>query len=300
MNYRIVKHIFLLFVIVLFTFGNLIAQSRVDTYLEKARNALSSGDCDAAQIYYENYTSISGKTSSEIAAAIRKCKEDKKTKPAQPQNPKSPATKPTANQAGKPNSSEQSGAKQPATNKVPASPTTGTLNGHEWVDLGLPSGTLWATCNVGASSPKEYGSYFAWGETKSKRSYTDDNYMFFSTTKVLPESADAATANWGKGWRMPTEEEFRELKDKCTWTWVSNGYKVTGPNGNGIFLPAAGDRLGSSLLIAGSDGFYWSSSLYSSNTRSAWNLSFYSGGCSVYYYYRYFGQSVRAVCQSQN
>ena len=304
MNYRLIKHILLLLAIVLFTFGNLIAQSRVDTYLEKARNALSSGDCDAAQIYYENYTSISGKTSSEIAAAIRKCKEDKKTKPAQPQPPKSPTSKPpTANQTGKTNSSEQSGAKQPATNKVTAAPTTGTLNGHEWVDLGLPSGTRWATCNVGASTPTAYGNYYAWGETTTKETYSSSTYTYSDNPTTLPSSADAATANWGKGWRMPTKSEIEELRDKCTWTWMSKGYKVTGPNGNGIFLPAAGGRGGSEFYFDGSYGYYgyyWSSSLYSDGTDYAWYLGFYSGNYGVKGNNRYYGLTVRAVCQSQN
>ena len=300
MNYRLIKHILLLFAIVFFTFGNLIAQSRSDKYLQDARNALSRGDCDAAQIYYDNYTSISGKTSSEIDAAIRKCKEDKKVKPAQPQTPKSPTTKPTANQTGKTNSSGQSNAKPSAANNVTASPTTGTLNGHEWVDLGLPSGTKWATCNVGASSPREYGSYFAWGETKPKSSYTDDNYMYFSDPNVLPASADAATANWGAGWRMPTREEMQELRDKCTWTWMSKGYKVTGPNGNGIFLPAAGYRNVSELYDVGSYGGYWSSSLLSDGTGGAWLLYFNSDKYRVSYSDRGFGLTVRAVCQSQN
>ena len=300
MNYRLIRHILLLSAIVLFTFGNLIAQSRSDKYLQDARNALSSGDCDAAQIYYDNYTSISGKTSSEIDAAIKKCKDDKKVKPAQPQTPKSPTSKPTANQTGKTNSSGQSGEKPPAANNVTATSTTGTLNGHEWVDLGLPSGTKWATCNVGASSPREYGSFFAWGETKPKSSYTDDNYMYFSDPNVLPASADAATANWGAGWRMPTREEMQELKDKCTWTWMSKGYKVTGPNGNGIFLPAAGYRGGSELYNAGTNGYYWSSSLSSDGTVYAWNPYFYSDYCSMLYSPRDYGFTVRAVCQSQN
>ena len=177
---------------------------------------------------------------------------------------------------------------------------SGTLNGHEYVDLGLPSGTKWATCNVGASNPREYGDYFAWGETKPRSSYSEDNYMFFSDPAVLPASADAATANWGSGWRMPTKAEFEELKDKCTWTWLSNGYKVVGPNGNGIFLPAAGRRYDSELDYAGSYGLYWSSSLRTDYTGSAWDLDFCSDDYGMSRYYRGYGCTVRPVCVSQN
>ena len=247
-----------LFIAMLFGFGTLAMAQDYSEYLNAAKRLLDEGDCIKAEMNYSTYKELTGKTSLEIEAAIKKCKDG--------------------------------GGNQ----------STGTLNGHEWVDLGLPSGTKWATCNVGASSPREYGSYFAWGETKPKSSYTDDNYMYFSDPNVLPASADAATANWGAGWRMPTREEMQELIDKCTWTWMSNGYKVTGPNGNGIFLPAAGDRGGSSLFHAGSRGDYWSSSLRSSDPGSAWLLYFYSGYCGMYRSDRYGGQSVRAVCQSQN
>ena len=301
------KFRFLFSVILIFVSGAIIAQSRSDTYLEKARNALNRGDCDAAQIYYDNYK-ISGKTDAQLEAGIKKCKDDRKTKTAQLQNPKSLTSKPSAanqtgettgqsgaNQTGKTNTSEQSGAKQQEPNTVTALLTTGTLNGHEWVDLGLPSGTKWATCNVGASNPREYGSYFAWGETSPKSSYTEDNYMYFSEPNVLPESADAATVNWGEGWRMPTTEEFLELRDKCTWTRITNGYKVIGPNGNGIFLPAAGYRYDSEFSDAGSLGYYWLSSL--SGTDFAWYLFFNSADYDVYNGYRDDGLSVRPVCQ---
>ncbi len=177
---------------------------------------------------------------------------------------------------------------------------SGTLNGHEYVDLGLPSGTKWATCNVGATSPKEYGDYFAWGETKPKSTYTEETYMYFSNPEALPSTVDAATANWGSAWRMPTEVEWEELWSKCKWTWMSNGYKVVGPNGNGIFLPTAGARDGSELSGAGSSGYYWSSSLYSDGTGGVWGLDINSDGCGMSYYDRYYGLTVRAVCQSHN
>ena len=176
----------------------------------------------------------------------------------------------------------------------------GRLNGHEWVDLGLS--VLWATCNVGASSPSDYGDYYAWGETKTKSSYTEGNSKTYNV--VMPDISgepkyDAATANWGEGWRMPTKEELEELVDKCDWEWTSqsgrNGYKVTGPNGNSIFLPAAGWRYGTSLNIAGGYGNYWSSSPNGSYTPSAYRLYFRSGNHYVGWSYRYGGRSVRPV-----
>ena len=132
----------------------------------------------------------------------------------------------------------------------------GILNGHEWVNLGLPSGTLWATCNVGASSSHGFGGYYAWGETETKDYYGDENYKFsYGPTRpwgdrtvravqydgeVLAAIDDVATVKWGDGWHTPTNEEWEELMDNCTWTKVSNGYKIIGNNGNSIFLPNAG------------------------------------------------------------
>lgn len=176
----------------------------------------------------------------------------------------------------------------------------GRLNGHEWVDLGLS--VLWATSNVGASSPSDYGDYYAWGETKTKSSYTEGNSKTYNV--VMPDISgepkyDAATANWGEGWRMPTDEELEELIDKCDWQWTTqgghNGYKVTGPNGNSIFLPAAGWRYVSSLNNAVDSGLYWSSTPGGSGTLDSYGLLFFSGGRNVDWSLRYGGQSVRPV-----
>ncbi len=122
-----------------------------------------------------------------------------------------------------------------------------TIHVHEEVDLGLPSGTLWSTCNIGADSPEDFGSYFAWGETDSKTNFTVSNYTFKGNEKVLLPEHDAATINWGKSWRMPTIEEFDELLTYCKWTKTYvNGVpcakissKAKG-NSNYIYLPAAG------------------------------------------------------------
>ena len=196
---------------------------------------------------------------------------------------------------------------------------------HEYVDLGLPSGTLWATCNVGANSPEEYGDYFAWGETEPKSNYTWSTYKYFKGTYYdamtmtkyctdsgwgtsdnkteLEPSDDASTANWGSEWQMPSLEQCAELFNSnyttTTWTTLNGKYgrKITSmSNGNSIFLPAAGYRDGTSLSNAGSYGLYWSRSLDTSYNISAYDLFFNSS--RIYTnngYYRYYGQSVRPV-----
>ena len=188
------------------------------------------------------------------------------------------------------------------------------VGNYEYVDLGLPSGLKWATCNVGASSPEDYGNYYAWGETTTKSDYSSSNSATYGLTISqlqsqgyidgsgnLTPSHDAATANWGGSWRMPTKEEQQELKNKCTWTWTTQngvkGEKVTGPNGNHIFLPAAGYRSGSSLGNAGYYGYYWSSSPYESGSYNAFYLYFHSSFQDVDRNYRTFGRSVRPVSE---
>ncbi|MBQ5856455.1 MAG: hypothetical protein IIW55_04020 [Bacteroidales bacterium] len=143
----------------------------------------------------------------------------------------------------------------------------GKHEGHGYVDLGLS--VKWATCNVGASKPEDYGNYYAWGETTTKSSYTESNSKTYGKKMgdfAGNSSYDAATANWGGNWRMPTEKEMRELIDKCTWIWTTQngvkGYNVKGPNGNSIFLPAAGSWFGSVGEGAGSGGDYWGSAPY--------------------------------------
>ncbi|MBQ4520673.1 MAG: DUF1566 domain-containing protein [Bacteroidaceae bacterium] len=182
---------------------------------------------------------------------------------------------------------------------------------HEAVDLGLS--VKWATCNVSASSPEEYGDYFAWGETKPKSSYYSDNSTTYSlsTSELqsrgiigsdgnLTAAYDAATANWGGSWRMPTLDEMKELLNNCTWTWTTQngvkGYKVTGPNGNSIFLPAAGYRDGTDLNGVGSYGGYWSATP-DSNSGSAFALYFLSGYFGWNYIGPKHGRAVRPVSE---
>ena len=201
-----------------------------------------------------------------------------------------------------------------------------TPDDHEYVDLGLPSGTLWATCNVGASAPEEYGDYFAWGETEPKDYYdwstykwcngiyttltkyctnSDYGYNGFTDGKTeLDPEDDAAYVNWGSSWRMPSLEQQAELYENCSSVWTTmngvNGCLFTGPNGNTIFLPAAGYRLYESLLQAGSGGYYWSRTLIPYDSDYAFRLDFFSGYVDWACNYRLFGFTVRAVRVSQN
>jgi hypothetical protein len=195
----------------------------------------------------------------------------------------------------------------------------------QWVDLGLPSGLLWADRNVGAQNPEDYGNYYAWGETKPKEVYDWDTYAYggyndsigaYSFIKycnmpnyglngftddltTLEASDDAATVNLGGKARTPTEDEWQELINNTTPTWTTrngvNGRLLTAPNGKSIFLPAAGGRDGSSLYDAGERGYYWSSTLYTGNPSSAWYFRFVSYTQLMRAGGRPGGQSVRAV-----
>ena len=150
------------------------------------------------------------------------------------------------------------------------------INGHTFVDLGLPSGLLWAECNVGASIETGDGDYFAWGETETKSNYSWSTYKWgenlskynLSDDKnTLGAEDDAATVNWGQPCRMPSSSEFEELCSKCDWSWKSSfnntsGYLVTGPNGNSIFFPASGNRHDDDLYQRSSVGYYWSRTLF--------------------------------------
>ena len=200
----------------------------------------------------------------------------------------------------------------------------GTYNNHDYVNLGLPSGTLWATCNVGADTPEGYGDYFAWGETQPKDTYNWTTYRycnggegwntltkycnyssygyngFTDNLTTLQSTDDAATANWGSGWRMPTEEEWHELRNNTTSTWTTrngvNGKLFTASNGNKLFLPAAGFRWDDGISNAGSYGFYWLSSLLTSNPNGAGDFYVCSDNASENdYMQRCRGFSVRPV-----
>lgn len=206
--------------------------------------------------------------------------------------------------------------------KMPAVVYQGVFSGsgHDYVDLGLPSGTLWATCNIGATKPEGYGSYFAWGETESKSSYCWSSYILcdgsrYSLNKygtsslygivdnisILNTTDDVATSTWGGSWRTPTQNEFKELLSNCTGLWTSqkgvNGYKLTGPNGNSIFLPASGCKDDEYAYAPGTYGHYWSSSLSEQNQTcdQARELYIASSLTGVWTTARYTGCTVRPV-----
>ncbi len=202
-------------------------------------------------------------------------------------------------------------------------------NGHEVVNLGLSSGTLWATCNIGAEKPEEYGNYFAWGEVKPKKTYdwstyiyanggydenlnfegiflkynTDSQYGTTDNKTTLEPEDDAASVNWGGIWRMPTKAEQKELYTECTWTWTSkngkNGYEIKGKNGNSIFLPAAGYIMDMSLYGENFNSYYWSSSLDERIPDFASNLGFDPTEIldnDIYGCPQYYGLPIRPVC----
>lgn len=183
------------------------------------------------------------------------------------------------------------------------------------VDLGLS--VMWASCNVGAESPEGYGGYYAWGETEEKSNYTaltykyylgdldGDGYYYDSNeyqnigSNISGTSYDVAHVKWGGSWRMPTLSEIQELCNKCSWEWTTvngiSGQKVTGPNGNSIFLPAAGFRNGTDVYYRGSLGNYWSATLYESLSSYAYRLGFLSGYHDWDYLSRGLGLTVRPV-----
>ena len=200
---------------------------------------------------------------------------------------------------------------------------------YEYVDLGLASGTKWATCNIGAETETDYGAYFAWGDVSG---YTADqvgsgtgkkyfgwaDYVYGNGTSrpgatgmskynstdkkvTLELTDDAARVNMGGAWRMPTNAEFVELRNSCRWTWTTingiNGHKVINKNDSSkyIFFPAAGLCYDGSVGGVGSSGFYWSSSLYESSVIYAWSLGIDSLDGSTSYYSRYNGRCVRGV-----
>ncbi len=149
--------------------------------------------------------------------------------------------------------------------------TRGEINGHEWVDLGLS--VKWATCNVGANNPCDYGYLLEWGALNESQYYAEVSYDIGGNPQY-----DVATATWGSGWRLPTLDELQELIDKCVWEWTAegghNGYRVTGPNGNSIFLPATGWRNGSERYYVGVCGCYWGSTPDGSDSGSTYSLDF--------------------------
>ena len=216
--------------------------------------------------------------------------------------------------------------------KATCAVTVGPIDTHEYVDLGLPSGTLWATCNIGADNPEDYGDYFAWGETTGYKNgktnfdwstykwcngsestltkYCNDssygNNGFTDTLTELEPEDDAAYVNWGANWRMPSKEQFEELTNSSytTTTWTTQngvyGRKITSKsNGKSLFLPAAGSRNDTSLGNAGGYGYYWSRTLSARDPSGAYDLDVSSNYILPFSSDRYVGFTVRPVRVSQ-
>ena len=184
-----------------------------------------------------------------------------------------------------------------------------TVSAGQVVDLGLS--VYWASCNLGAEKPEEYGDYYAWGETKPKSSYTKENYSYYdaSTTQftdigddISGTQYDAATVNLGSDWRMPTRQEMKELVDKCTWEWTQingiNGYKVTGPNGNSVFLPAAGKYYSYSNGL--NEDLDYLTSTKASTIGDCYILVENGYGPIIISTYKYRGLSIRPVTSNPN
>lgn len=200
--------------------------------------------------------------------------------------------------------------------------TENNTNEGEWVDLGLPSGLLWAKCNLGATAPEKFGDYYAWGETMPKHEYSMATYSYYDqdgenyalnkyntqeseglvdSLTVLEAADDAATALLGDGARIPTDAEWQELLDNTTAKWTTQngvqGYLLTAANGNNLFLPAAGWMDGESHLSKNT-GDYWSSSLETLLPNNAHILNFGSTGLRVSNYERFHGSPIRPVHQN--
>lgn len=189
---------------------------------------------------------------------------------------------------------------------------SGIVEGHEWIDLGLPSGLKWAICNVGANAPEECGDYYAWGETETKNEYTTDNCL---THRVdlkkliisgitdadgnLTAKSDVASQEWGPNWRIPTDAEYQELVEKCKWEFTTyngaQGYLVTGPNHQTIFIIAAGYRLDGTTEHVGEYGDYWSATAVKELTTIACSMGYSPHTYGRRCYARYRGRSIRPV-----
>ena len=182
--------------------------------------------------------------------------------------------------------------------------------GREVIDLGLPSGTKWASCNVGATKPEEYGGYYAWGETEEKEVYDESTYKYYQNGKYVNIGSDisgtkydVAHVKWGGNWCMPTLDDINELLDNCTSEWTTlNGVKgrkfTSNINGNSIFLPAAGGRWYGGRYYAGESGHYWSSTQLPDGSDYVYGLGFRSGNANWGNYGRDGGQSVRPVVRN--
>lgn len=197
---------------------------------------------------------------------------------------------------------------------VTVSKADGIINGHGYVDLGLPSGLKWATCNIGANSPSEYGNYYAWSETTTKNKYTEDNCAVYrkdttwlKQTGIIDDNGnltpmyDAARANWGGSWRMPSRAEYEELMHNCNWGWATinevDGFLFVGKNDKSIFLPLVGSMDESSIDLIGEDCMMWTSTVDVTDPEAATGLCVGKDWHNINWFYRYFGLTIRPVSE---
>ena len=226
--------------------------------------------------------------------------------PEEPETPEEPEEPETPEEPEEPETPEEpEEPEEPETPEEPEIPED-NINGYEYVDLGLPSGLKWATCNLGADMPYEVGYYLAWGEHKAKETYSAGNSITYgqSLGDISGDiEYDAATFLWEATWRIPTEAEARELKDNCTFEWTTmnnvQGAMVTGPNGNQIFLPSGGFATEGNVDFADSEGAYWTSSPdYTDPVYYSAFLYFYNTNfANVGWMSRYAGMLVRPVSE---
>ena len=225
--------------------------------------------------------------------------------PETPETPEEPEIPETPEEPEDPEIPEEPEEPETPTPIVPEEPEQ-DINGYPYVDLGLPSGLKWATRNVGANGPIETGEYFAWGEVKSKLTFTMENSStyYVSMDDISGDvNYDVAAYAWGSTWRMPTEAEFVELKNNCTFEWVmldiyNQGCIVTGPNGNQIYLPSGGFKTNESIDFAESEAAYWTSTPDTFNGDTGYATFFYAYNnnfCNRGWMSRYAGMLVRPV-----
>ena len=239
-------------------------------------------------------------------SSICACGDDEEDEPVQ--NPNEEITNPT--------DSIPSEVKPIEPNDSIVSGKPSIINGHEAIDLGLS--VKWATCNVGASFPEEYGDFYAWGETEEKEDYSMNTYKwcqgeYTSMTKycsishfgtvdercVLELSDDVANIKWGKSWRMPIKSEIEELQDKCVWQMINNnnvnGYLITGPNGNSLFLPFSGGYYDTTVYSQGNGSGYWTATLHEEEQDCAYSLNINVDSYKLKFNNRCLGLPIRPV-----
>ncbi len=201
-----------------------------------------------------------------------------------------------------------------AKRNITVSNADGFINGHGYVDLGLPSGLKWATCNIGASVPEEYGNYYAWGETTTKKKYSEENCTVYSKdTTWLKQSGiiddsgnltpqyDAANVNWGGSWRMPTRIEYEELMNCCRWGWKTlngvDGVIFTGKNDKSIFIPLGGCVDESSVDFTGDDCMMWTATVDKTDPEAATGLCIGKDWHNINWFDRFLGLTIRPVAK---